>query len=438
MQKYLNELQKCTSLTNLTNCIQNIFFQQISSDYLPAILEYKSNANLENKFHLYLKLSLIPRIKASCGYWQKGYLEESIPMQLRNIEEATCHNLLTKVNFKGKKIYAVNRHLISLNSVRMTNEVENNILVEFYKNSKIPLLHSALQGNSIFIYKAFIEDILKNIFHNDYVINLDYYICSNKLNLDIKEYDTCRVEKINNSIQIYGSCVIEESILQEQAKEQNNKLLVYNLLEKNFTPLCIYPLQSKADIGILFFSLDILPFLKENFYNYGMYLVNKKTKQSILVDILKESIAFWKSEFLKLNEFEQNLFAKYNQRECPKDFISQAMYMWQIEGRVNYNQYMSEYQNLAEYLLLNYKEKVLLNKLTFFPPENIKELQKFIEKLLKLFDIGLSDLNLKEEQYNIFFNILQNKMDKNLDLFEYYNGFCYIIQRRMEDGIIAL
>ncbi len=74
-------------------------------------------------------------------------------------------------------------------------------------------------------------------------------------------------------------------------------------------------MQSKADMGILFFSLEILPFLKENFYNYGMYLVNKKTKQSILVDILEECVSFWKSEFLKLNELDQRVFIQYH-RQC--------------------------------------------------------------------------------------------------------------------------
>ncbi len=438
MQKYLNELQECTSLKNLTNCIQNIFFQQTNSDYFPAIFEYKVNSVLKNPLHIYFKISLIPQDIVGNRYWQKGYLEESVPMQMQNIEDVTCHNLLTKVNFKGKKIYAVNRHLTTVNTVRMTNDVENNILIEFYKNSKMPLLHSALQGNSIFIYRPFVEDILQNIFHNKYAISLDYYICSSKLKLVIKEYDNCRVERVKDNIQLYSSCTIEKSMLQDQIKTEENQLFVYNLLEKNFTPLCIYPLQSKADMGILFFSLEILPFLKENFYNYGMYLVNKKTKQSILVDILEECVSFWKSEFLKLNELDQRVFIQYNQKVCPKNFISQAMYMWQIEGRVNYNQYMAEYQNLAEYLLCNYAEQVLSAKLSFFPPQNIKDLQIFMQKLLKLFHISLKNLKLKEEQYTIFYNILQNKIDKNLDLLQYYNGFCYTIQRRIEDGIITM
>lgn len=437
MQGFFKKLKNCSTIESLKKCILRHFLKEGNGAYIPAIVKYTLN-NKNQKYRFFAKLIVQPKEKSCKSGWQRQNLKESLPMQAKLKENLNIHNVITQVNFKGKKVYAVNRHFSSVENMRMTGEVQNNILLEYYQNTRYPILQETSNGDSIFIYKKFMQTLLEKIFFNRYTLALDFYICFPKMEFVKDKKMKYLLKKEKNAQHFYGNLVVDSQILTENIDRAKSNILVYNLLEKNFTPLHKYPLQMQTDMGLIFFSLDILEYLKANFYNYGLYLVSRQTKQVLLVDILDECVTFWKSEFLKLTEIEQKKFEKLNRQDCPNTFISQAMYMWQIEGKMEYTKYMPAYQALADYLFQNCKERLLKSKISFFLPQNLYELQKSIQNLLQFFSITLKDLRMKQEQEQVFEEILQGVCKPDLNIDRYYNGFCYILQRRIEDETIAM
>lgn len=436
------------------NSIFNHYFSLIKEDYIPALINLKTNDSTEEE--LYLKLVLVPHGIKPTSTWIKGNLQKSsiIAFDYSKCDLGDfCHNIVVEYNYKFNKKYAFNSHLLSDDEIVFVEQDGGDIACQVYNVyntiSKPNILQHEKSKDVIMLYFPAIKELVASDYEDylyDLYVDFEYRIKLNEYTGSVGEFTTdnglysvgySKTSPNQDLFYIIGSQKIEIKDLEYEPKKCY-KISVVDLSSGTIRKLNPKNYNDDTDAGLVVFDKTALKILQKFYYIYYLRLIPKTNDvDEVLIDILDDCIVFWEGEFNGLPEEIKKELEKYNIKNKKEGIISDAMFSWQLESNWNFADKLKPHQKLAYYFSEHYLHLCFENEMDFVEPENVEELKIFIEKTISLLQLDIEKLNINTEKKSMLQDILNgNIIDfSKPDLLMFFEGFCYIVLANLKGEI---
>ena len=186
--------------------------------------------------------------------------------------------------------------------------------------------------------------------------------------------------------------------------------------------------------GFIYFTLDIIPILKERYSLLKFMIVDEKGEY--IIDIMSDKICFFETEYNKLDDDIKEKISKYNITNVDGKYITAFMYDWQFECDFDCFKNYDPIYEISSKIVWNvervkraYKLKIWLDI-----PKTYVDYCDSISKLIKIFDLDYSKLDIKDEIKELLRSaekkLLIEYTNQELDL--YFKKFCVLFMEKEE------
>lgn len=446
----MNIIAKNKTLEVISDILE-YFYSKCDDNYFPVILNEGRLFEGKDRRDLYLKVFANPKGNKIAKTWMVSNLADGF--------SDGAFNFAVTYRYNFSDIVGINSYLLAYSNISLVEQKSKDVLeMEYFDGQKRLGNFKILKQDekSTFLFFPAIEFMTDVSRYDDekfdLCIDCEFRQYIDDLSPDIfgdKEIDNGFVNLIyNENSPIFDDKNVPKKMYwlrfsikldlkkmkcaykAEKHKTIDRRYKVVDLETSTFRALNLSNYNDDMNAGVLMFSFDAVDVLKKYFYFYALELIPKnEDSKGCLYDYLEDRITFWEGEFnsnLPIEIREELL--KYNLFDKTKNYISQAMFDWQLMSKWDIKDKLLPSQKLARLVADKDLNKAKESQIDFFPPRNVFEFSDFILKFMKLYNLEISLLPITLANKTKLSKIIDNDFtfETNKDLFNNYEGLCLL------------
>lgn len=430
----------------INQLLEEHYYSKINSKYVPCVVE--SGSLQDGGKDLYIKTILINQDKKIDSTWVVNNLAHSM--------SDDAFNCIVTYNYKFNTIYGINSFLMDDYYTVFVEQKNLHILDMVYNDSDVINKPAILKsdGKNLFIYYDVLKDKLPEsgyfptykmyaeLEYREYIDDLEI---TNQNGIIDKGYVDVQYFKGNdgkNMLWIRATIEIDTKRLVKNYKNYEMsdtlKIKVVDLETGKLRALNPNNYDDDIHAGLIVFRKDSYQILSKYYYFYDMMLISKDdTLKSCLIDNHEDCFVFWEGEFNSNLPFEIKMeLSKYNDVSKTNHLLSKGMFEWQLNSNWNYLDDALPNEQLANYIRNNFQYQALEIGLDFYPPKDINSYSSFVNKVFELLSLTYATLRIPTEKEELLTKIrkCENPFSTYDELYNNYQGFCYLIYKVLENG----
>lgn len=406
----LKELSTIKKIDELVSTIIENYISLANKNYCPALISEGSLIDPKINEDFYLKTVLTPKSFKVKDTW---IISNLIPQKI--IDTIQILNIVTWTNYKFNKLYTFNPLILNDDELVLLEQSDNSVLNQVFSTGDYINSPSLLKKDSNPLYdelihfffpaiKEFVKDNSKYSDNMSLYIDFEYRtknyayndVLSEKIILDNAFLKTSIFDK---TLVVLGTIKIPVKKLVSKFDSETKAMPAISVLDfpsGHIRSLNPSNYNDDTTAGLIVFEKKAYEVIKQHFYIFPLKLVSKVNFSDVyVVDTQKDIIIFWEGQYNRLpNELKEKLPVFNIQSVKTNGLLSAAMYNRQVRGVRDISNDFSPYEKLANYLFDNYFNSTIENNLYFIVPDSFLELKHFIESILNILSLKLTDLNI--------------------------------------------